>query len=174
MSAKLVQVNKSIVDTAVSSILLTGIDTNNAYQLVMTNITPSTINADVQLCLTESGTGSGDSDYDRSAKQTRSDTTFSDLADTNQTGFLLSGSLNNTVGKGFNGIVNIFNANDSSEYTYTTYETSYIAEDGSTLLGMQGGGVYTQTTAVDGIEIKLVSPTSNISSGTVALYEVLA
>ena len=174
MAGKLVQVNKNIVDTAVSSILLTGIDTDNVYQLVMTNITPSTINADVQLRLTESGTGSADSDYDRSGKMPRSDTTFSDLADTNATGFLLSGSLNNTVGKGFNAIVNIYNANDSSEYTYATHETCYIAEDGSTFLGIQGGGVYTQTTAVDGIEIKLVGPTSNIASGTVALYEVLA
>lgn len=174
MSGKLVQVNKSIVDTAVSSILLTGIDTDSVYQLVMTNITPSTANSDVTLRVTESGTGSGDSDYDNSGKQPRSDTTFTDLSGTNNDKFFVSGSLNNTVGKGFSGIVNIYNANDSSEFTYLTFQTCYIAEDGSTFLGIQGGGVYTQTTAVDGIEIKLVSPTSNIESGTVALYEVLA
>ena len=173
MVGKLVQVNKNIVDTAVSSIVLTGIDTDNNYQLVLTNITPSTINADVYLRFTESGTPSSDSDYDESGKQPRSDTTFSDLADTNRGFFVLSGSLNNTVGKGFNAVVNIYNANNSSEYTYATFESCYMAEDGTTFLGIQGGGVYTQTTAVDGIEISFEGPTSNIASGTVALYEVV-
>ena len=174
MAGKLVQVNSSIVDTAVSSILLTGIDTDNPYILALTNITPTTLNADVLFRLTESGSASSDADYDESAKQPRSDTTFSDLADTNREFWVLSGSLNTTVGKGFNAIITIYNANDSSEFTYVTIETCYIAEDGSTFLGIQGGGVYTQTTAVDGIEIKLESPTSTIKSGSVGLYEVLA
>ena len=173
MAGKLKEINSSVLTGAVSSVKLTGIDTDNVYKLVMTNITPSTINADVILRLTEGGTASADSDYDESAKQPRSDTTFSDLADTNRDMFVLSGSLNNTVGTGFNGVVNIFNANNSGLYTYVTIETCYMAEDGSTFLGIQGGGVYTQTTAVDGIEITLEGPVSNIASGSIALYEVL-
>ena len=174
MAGQLVQVNHSIVSTAVSSVKLTGIDSDNPYVVAITNLSPATINADVIFRLTEGGTASSDSDYDESAKQPRSDTTFTDLADANRGFFGLSGSLNTTEGKGFNAIIKIYNANNSSEHTYVTIETCYIAEDGSTFLGIQGGGVYTQTTAVDGFEITMEGPTSNIKSGTFVMYEELA
>ena len=150
---------------------LTGIDsTYNVYKLVITNLTPSTINADVKIRVTESGSASADSDYDRTAKLFRTDTTYSNLADTNQDGFLLSGSLNNTVGKGFSSTMYIFNAPNGSEYTHTTHESSYMAEDTTTFLGIQGSGVYTQATVVDGVNITLVGPSSDIASGQFVLY----
>ena len=70
MAGKLKEINSSVLTGAVSSVKLTGIDTDNVYKLVMTNITPSTINADVILRLTEGGTASADSDYDESAGDT--------------------------------------------------------------------------------------------------------
>ena len=42
----------------------------------------------------------------------------------------------------FNTITYIFNANNSSEYTFITTEQVYMA-DGGTMLGNQGGGVFT-------------------------------
>ena len=173
MAGQLVQVATNTVSSAVSSVTLTGIDTNDVYMLAISNLTPSTINADMKLRVTESGSASADSDYDRGAKMLRTDTTYSNLADANADGFLLSGSLNNTNGKGFNCIVYIFNAYDSSEYTYTTHESLYMSEDLGTLLGLQGGGVYTQTTEVDGVGITMVGPTSDIQSGTLTLYRVV-
>ena len=173
MAGSLVQVATTTVSSAVSSVTLTGIDSNDVYMLAISNLTPATINADIKLRVTESGSASADSDYDRGAKMLRTDTTYSNLSDTNADGFLISGSLNNTDGKGFGCIVYIYNANSSSEYTYTTHETAYMSEDLTTLLGIQGGGVYTQTTAVDRVNITMVSPTSDIQSGTLTLFKVV-
>tara|TARA_E500000318_G_scaffold108164_1_gene118500 strand:- start:24 stop:545 length:522 start_codon:yes stop_codon:yes gene_type:complete len=173
MAGQLVQVDTETVSSAVASVTLTGIDSDDVYMLAISNLTPATVNADMKLRVTESGTASPDSDYDRSAKLLRNDTTFSNLADTNTDGWLLSGSLNNTDGKGFGCIVYIYNANNSSEYTFTTHETAYMSEDLTTLLGIQGGGVYTQTTAVDGVNITMVGPTSDIQSGTFTLYKIV-
>ena len=173
MAGQLVQVDTETVTSAVASVTLTGIDSDDVYMLAISNLTPATINADMKLRVTESGTASADSDYDRSAKMLRTDTTFSNLADTNTDGWLLSGSLNNTDGKGFGCIVYIYNANNSSEYTFTTHETAYMSEDLTTLLGIQGGGVYTQTTAVDGVNITMVGPTSDIQSGKFTLYKIV-
>ena len=174
MAGSLIKIDEEIVTSAVASVTLTGIDsTYDVYMLAISNLTPATINADMKLRVTESGTASADSDYDRSAKLLRNDTTFSNLADTNTDGWLLSGSLNNTDGKGFGCIVYIYNANNSSEYTFTTHETAYMSEDLTTLLGIQGGGVYTQTTAVDGVNITMVGPTSDIQSGKFTLYKIV-
>ena len=171
MAGALIEIQKVTVSSAVSSVTLTGIDTTyDVYKLVINNLTPSTINADVYLQVTESGSVSSDSDYDEVAKQFRTDTTFSDLADRNRAFWVLSGSLNNTVGKGFNNVTYIFNANDSSDYTFVTIDSNYLAEDTTTLLGIKGGGTYTQSTSVDGVHIKLEGPTSNIASGTFTLY----
>jgi hypothetical protein len=46
-------------------------------------------------------------------------------------------------------------------------ENGYLADDG-TFLGTQGGGVYTQTTTVDGVSISF--DTGNIDAGTFTLY----
>ena len=81
--------------------------------------------------------------------------------------FLTLTSLENEAGKTFNGHCYIFNANNSSEYTFITVENGYLADDG-TFLGEQGGGVYTQTTTVDGVNISF--DTGNIDAGTFKLY----
>jgi len=173
MAGSLVKINEDIVTSSQSSVTLTGIDdTYDVYKLVINNLVPVTINSDVYLLVTEGGSVSNDSDYDEAAKQLRSDTTFGNLGDKNRAFWVMSGSLNNTAGKGFNCEVYIFNAPNSSEYTYVTIDSLYISEDLGTLLGIQGGGVYTQTTAVDGVHIKLEGPTSNIATGTFTLYGI--
>ena len=171
MAGSLIEIQKVTVSSAVSGVTLTGIDsTYDVYKLVINNLTPSTINADVYLQVTEGGSVSADSDYDEVAKQFRTDTTFSNLTDRNRAFWVLSGSLNNTAGKGFQNVTYIFNAYDSSQYTMVTIDSNYLAEDGSTLLGIVGGRTYTQNTSVDGVYIKCEGPTSTIASGTFTLY----
>ena len=171
MAGSVIEIQKVTVSSAVSGVTLTGIDTTyDVYKLVINNLTPSTINADVYLQVTEGGSVSTDSDYDYAAKLFRTDTTFGNLTNRNSAYWPLSGSLNNTVGKGFQNITYIFNAYDSSQYTMVTIDSNYLAEDGSTLLGYVGGGTYTQNTSVNGVHIKCEAPTSNIASGTFTLY----
>ena len=121
MAGSLVKIDEEIVTSAVASVPLTGIDsTYDVYLLVMNNVSPATLNADVYLRVTESGTASSDSDYDLAYKLLRTDTTFTNIALTNQAQWGLSGSLENEAGKTFNGHCYIFNANNSSEYTFVS------------------------------------------------------
>ena len=62
-------------------------------------------------------------------------TTYSEISSTNQTKWGISGSLENEAGKTFNGHCYIFNANNSSEYTFITIENVYLADDGTMLGG---------------------------------------
>lgn len=168
MAGSLIKIDEEIVSSAVSSVQVTGIDsTYDVYLLVMQNVSPATVNADVVLRVEESGTASTDSDYDIAYKLLRADTTFSEISSTNQTKWGISGSLENEAGKTFNGHCYIFNANNSSEYTFITIENVYLADDG-TMLGQQGGGVYTQTTTVDGLNISFDD--GNVDAGTFTLY----
>ena len=170
MAGQLVQVATETVTSAVASVTLTGIDSDDVYFLAMNNVSPATVNADVFLRVTESGTASSDSDYDLAYKLLRTDTTFSNIGLTNQAQWQISGSLENEAGKTFNGHCYIYNANNSSEYTFVTIENGYMADDG-TFLGEQGGGVYTQTTTVDGVSISF--DTGNIDAGTFTLYKIV-
>ena len=168
MAGSLIKIDEETVSSAVASVTLTGIDsTYDVYLLTLNNVSPATLNADVFLRVTESGTASSDSDYDLAYKLLRTDTTFTNINLTNQAQWGISGSLENEAGKTFNGHCYIFNANNSSEYTFITIENGYMADDG-TFLGEQGGGVYTQTTTVDGVNISF--DTGNIDAGTFKLY----
>ena len=79
--------------------------------------------------------------------------------------------LSNNAGNGTNETSNfycyIYNANNSSGYTFMTKE---VAELNSTpeLVGQQGGGVYTQNTAINGLTYFMNS--GNIDAGTFRLY----
>ena len=92
MAASLIKIDEEIVTSAVSSVSVTGIDsTYDVYLLVMENVSPATVNADVVLRVEESGTASTDSDYDIVYKLLRSDTTsFTELSYTNQTKWAIS------------------------------------------------------------------------------------
>ena len=170
MAGSLKKIQETTVSSAVSSVTLTGIDSKfDVYLLTLNNVSPATVNADVFLRVTESGTASSDSDYDLAYKLFRTDTTFSDISNTNQAQWQISGSLENEAGKTFNGHCYIFNANNSSEFTFITAENGYLADDG-TFLGEQGGGVYKQTTTVDGVSISF--DTGNIDAGTITLYGI--
>ena len=163
---KLVQVATGTA-SASANLTLTGIDTDDVYLLTLMNIVPATANADVYLRVTESGSASSDSDYDEGYKVLRADTTFQNEGSENNDHWLLSGSMQTDTGKSCNAYVYIYNANDSSEYTYISAHSIYFH---TTILGNVFGGLYTQTTAVDGIQV--VFDTGNIASGTATLYRV--
>ena len=62
-------------------------------------------------------------------------------------------------------------ANDCSEYTYASFETTFRNAYGGALQGAHGGGAFTVASAVDGIYFQQDS--GNISSGTITLYKVV-
>ena len=169
MSASLIKIAETTVSSPTSIVTITGFSsTYDVYKVVLSGISPATTDSDLYMRFTESGSVSADTDYDEASKQLRSDTTFSNLADDNRGFFVLSGSLEDETGKNLNGEIYVFNSQESMA-TQCTINTVYVADDG-TMLGIQGGGSYSQSTVVDGVSFNFEGPTANIDSGTFSVY----
>ena len=170
MAGKLVQVDTNTVTSAVSSVTLTGIDSNNPYMLVVSNYIPSSDGADMKIRVVESGTPNSSSNYDMAAKVLRTDTTFGEDEHVNATEFDTSTSIGNDTGEAANWIFYIYNAYDNSRFTYFTHENVMLGTT-ALLIGRQGGGVFTSASQVGGLQ--MFPNTGNIASGTFTLYKVV-
>jgi hypothetical protein len=165
----LVQVDTETVTSAVASVTLTGIDSDDVYMLTISGAVP-TSSSDGKIRVTKGGTAQSDSEYDWAFKGLRTDTTFSNLSSTNEADIRYIGgwSTVSTSSVGGNAIVYLYNFNSSSEYSFVTSELTTMWSGG--LLGAQGGGVHTVASASDGIQFFY---SSNLTSGTFTLYRVV-
>jgi len=169
MAGQLIQVNTATVSVATPSVTLTGIDSDDVYMVAIRGLSPATSQV-LRGRLTEGGTENTTANYDFAAKGLKTSAAFENNSGANYSYFNISDSyVNATTEKNFNGIFYIYNANNSSEYTFITFETSQFA--GSELYGNQGGGVFTVTSSVDGIYFYISG--INIDSGTFTLYKVV-
>jgi len=169
MAGSLIKIDEEIVTSAVGSVTLTGIDsTYDVYMVVYNN---AKVSADgttkISMRFTESGTPNTTANYDRASKFLRTVVSFGNLSNTNQTSFNTEASIGNATGEHQNKIFYIFNANNSSEYTFMTEEATQVASTGE-LSGQQGGGVFTVTSAVDGVNF--FSTGGDINSAVFTLY----
>ena len=167
MAGSLIKIDEEIVTSAVASVTLTGIDsTYDVYMLKLNNVLPSA-DAVLEMQVTVSGSADTSANYDNAKKLLRSDTSFSNLADINQTDLNFSATLGSATNEGTNGFAYLFNFNNASEYSFGTIELS--GRDGSgNLRGSQGGFVHTVAQSCDGVLFKM--STGNIASGTFNLY----
>jgi len=166
----LAQVATSTVTSAVSSVQLTGISDNSVYLLTYNNLIQENNNVDVNIrFINSSGSDITSSEYDRAQKYLRASTTFINRTGTNQAqGQIVEAGGNNTNEQS-NGLVYIYNAYSSSEFTFYTNEGAYTNID-TYLVGGQGGGVLTSEETVTGVTLLMGS--GNIESGTFTLYKV--
>ena len=173
MAGSLVQVATNTVTSAVSSVSLVGINSDDVYMLAFNNVIGSSGNNNLEMRVTESGTPNTTSNYDWTAKKIDATTTFANQYVANLDHFYLNIQVGNDSADGEEneGIVYIYNANDSSEFTYMSQETVYLNPFSGGLNGAMGGGAFTSTSAVDGVNIFF--STGNISSGTFTLYKVV-
>ena len=169
MAGQLVQVATETVTSAVASVTLTGIDSDDVYMVAVNNFTPTTDNVSVSLRFTVSGTADSSSNYDRAFKFFKADTTFSNISSTNQTE-LLVGNIGTGTSESYQAIYYLYNFNNASEYSFCTVEVSARDLNGN-LRGGQGGAVLTVAQATDGIQLKATS--GNVASGTFTLYRVV-
>ena len=90
---------------------------------------------------------------------------------TSQTSIRLGGDVETS--DNFNGYFYIYNANDSSKYTFITSHSAYTGTSGAGGFGSSfGGGVYTQAETINGIRIGQSTTVTSFSSGTAKLYGV--
>ena len=171
MAGSLIKIDEEIVTSAVASVTLGGSDWDSSYDVYMVkfnNVVPDFDPIDLKMRVTESGTPNTTANYDRASKLLRTNSTFVNSSATNETSWDLSTGIGTATGEQANGVCYIFNANNSSEYTFMTKE---ITELNTTpeLVGQQGGGVFTSVSSVNGVNI-FFNSSKNIASGTFSLY----
>tara|TARA_B100001250_G_scaffold405525_1_gene423128 strand:- start:2913 stop:3428 length:516 start_codon:yes stop_codon:yes gene_type:complete len=171
MAGNLVQVDTETVTSAVASVTLTTINTDDVYMVAMHNVAPVTDNVYLKGRVTTGGTADSDSQYDRATKTLRANTSFGNGAEQNASEWYIQENTNGTgTSEVCNGIIYLYNFNNSSEYSFITVEMSSV--DASTNHnGSQGARVHTVDEANDGINFFFSS--GNIASGTFTLYKVI-
>jgi len=167
MAGKLVQVATETVTSAVSSLDLIGTTTDDVYMLTGANIECSTATAYIQLRFTESGTPNTSANYDGAFKLIRAYNTFLNRTNLNSNHIELTRLAQGSGANTSNFIVYIYNANNSSEYTFVTNEAVALTSSASTE-GSAGGSVFTSASQVNGVN--LFFNTGNIAGGTFTLY----
>lgn len=173
MAGKLVQVATNTVTSAVASVTLTGIDSDDVYMVAVMGYIPQTDDKDLFARVTKASDSSADStaNYDRASKLLRTNTTFSNSSATNQTEMRLANGTGNATGETAHCILYLYNFNNSSEYSFITVEQTGLNAS-SIHMGKQGGEVMTVAQSCNGINF-FVEGGGNILSGTFTLYKVI-
>ena len=162
MSDALVLVSSNVLSSETGSVTLTGMSSTFTHYLATFNeVTPTVANADLQFRFTVGGSAVSSNDYDEAIAFLRNDSTNDNNQQTNRNNMFLTGSIENDNLGASNGLIYIFNS-QNSDNTYATLEDVYIAEDG-TMLGQQGGFLLTSSSVVDGVQYFFDS--GNIKAG---------
>ena len=165
-------ISKNTISSPVSSVILTGINSTNPYLLTFNDVVSASDSKQFTIRVTASGSAKTTSDYDQTLKTMSPVAGFGNQGNTNNSSWLSSTfSSGNGTGESDNGLVYLYHFNNSSEYSFCTYEVVKVQLT-PYLVGEIGGGVYTVAEAHDGIEVRYDDGT-NIASGTFALYEIL-
>ena len=166
----LLQVATSTVTSAVASVTLTGIDSDDVYMLAISKLIPVS-DSFIQLRVTESGTANSTSNYDYARLGLNSDASFDEGSDTNQSAFPFIATVeSSTSGTGGNAICYLYNFNNSSEFSFITSEEVHFHNNGNAR-GFQGGLSFTSQSSCDGVNI--FANSGNIASGTFTLFKII-
>ena len=165
----LVQVATNTVTSAVAQVDLIGTTTDDVYMIAFNNVQP--VNNAVQLICRVLVSDSPDtsSNYDRAGKQLVTGN-MGNLSGANESFTYISGSQTGTGTSETNqGILYLYNFNNSNEYSYVTTDTVNRDAGGVHTYGLQGGWVNTVNQSCNGLRIYF--STGNIASGTFTLYK---
>jgi hypothetical protein len=165
----LTKINEEIVSSSTSYVELAGMtNAHNVFLFTFNNVTLSVDERDLRLRFLESGTVNETTNYDYAYNVLDATTNSEDpVGTTNISSMDLTLNTGTGTSEMVNGMVYIFMSQISSEYTYTTMETSIYAHTARGR-GLHGGGVFTQQSVVDGL--RLLNASANILTGTFSLY----
>ena len=163
----LVQVATNTVTSAVSSVTLTGIDSDDVYMVTIVGASPSSGVDQIRTRFTASSTPQTTANYDYANKFFRASAAFINDSNTNLTYTTGTGNIDNAF-EGGNGIFYLYNFNNASEYSFMTIESvTFGFSEGR---GYAGGTVYTVAEAHNGVQFLALA--GNIDSGTFTLYKL--
>ena len=162
---QLVQVAKTIVTTGDSTIAINGIDSDDVYFLVGTDIISTQSNCELFIRVNASSSAQDSSNYDY-GNRVMSSSSMNNRNSQNQTkGYVVDNV--NTYGMNFSAF--LYNFNNASEYSYIEHES--VADVSNQKLGNFGGTVFTVSAAHNGVTIHGHAGTFN--SGNLYLYKVI-
>ena len=171
MAGLLIKIDEEIVTSAVASVTLGGADWDSSYDVYMVKFnqleTDSSSANTIAVRFLASSSPDTSSNYDYAYKTLKDYASFSNDSNTNLDRFYLSTIYTANFSQD-NGILYLFNFNNSSEYSFCTVETTQ-RNSRPGLSGSQGGAVLTVAQATNGIQI-FMNATGNIDNGTFTLY----
>jgi hypothetical protein len=122
----LIQVATTTVTSAVSAVVLTGIDDDSVYMVTINNFFPDVDNKDPVTRVTVSGTAQSTSNYDRAIKILKANTSFGNVGNQNRSAFDVLTGAGTGTGEQNNAILYLYNFNNSSENSYITVQNTAI------------------------------------------------
>ena len=172
MIGNLKHLSTTSVTSDVADVTFTGLDDDSIYVFYLTNVIPSNDAKYLRLNFTESGSPNSTTNYDYGAYFIRSNSSFADLHNQNQSGFNITNHTNGTAGnESTNAELFVMGHNRSNEYTMGIVNSANRDSSGNTY-STPTSMVFTVYSVVDGV--KFFYNTNNISSGEFSLYKVLS
>lgn len=172
--SSLIKLDEAEVTSSQSSVTLTGFtDTYSTYVIYLEHIVPDTDAVNIQIQLTASGVAQGTSNYDRAYLAIYANGTASSVSQSTNAGFSIlnaGDNIGSATDEGFSGVVHIFSARSSAEYTSGTIESAF-GSDSQGVMGSLGGFLYTVAEVHDGVKFTF-SSSANIESGKFSLYGI--
>jgi len=168
---QLLQVATETVTSAVAYVDLIGTTTDDVYMVAFNNVQPVSDATQLICRVLTSSSPDTSSNYDRAWKSYKATGTFGNQAGTNESFTYISGGQAGTGTSETNqGILYLYNFNNSSEYSFVTVEGTNI-DYNQVLVGIMGGWVHTVSQSCNGL--RMFFATGNIASGTFTLYKVV-
>ena len=170
MAGNLSLVSTTTVSSAVSEVIITGLDDTKVYLYLISDVIPSNDGTYLNMRFTESGTANSTTNYDYGAYYIRSNSSFVDLHNVNQSQLNITNHTSGTGGQeSVNAEIMVTGHNRSNEYTMMIIN-SVNRDSGGNTYGTPTSGVFTVYSTVDGVRFAFNS--GNIASGKFSLYKV--
>ncbi len=165
----LVQVATNTVTSAVGSVTLTGINSDDVYMVTYINTQGSVNDKYLYLRVQEGGSDNTGNNYNYAGKKLKTYSSFQNGYAYNQAqARLIDEKLGDQDQETANGMLYIYSANNSSEFTFWTTE-NVNRDGGGNLMSLTGGGAFRVASAVDGVTFYFES--GNVVSGTFTLFK---
>ena len=170
MAGSLIKIDEEIVTSAVASVTLTGIDSDDVYMVTANNVVQSTNTGSFDIRVTKSGTNDSTANYDSARKLLYANGAFSNQTEQNQNRWDIE-LIGTTSTSNGNFIFYLYNFNSSTEYSFITIEETTYNSNGD-FFGNTGGAVHKVASASDGLYF-FNDASNQIESGTFTLYKVV-
>lgn len=171
--SSLVKLNETEITSSTFEVKMTGFtDAYNTYVVYLEHIVPDTDAVNIQIRLTAGGVTQSTANYDRAYLAIYANGTAASVSQNTNAGFSILNAGDNVgsaTDEGFSGVVHIFSARSSAEYTSGTIESAF-GSDSQGVMGSLGGFLYTVAEVHDGVRFTFSS--GNIESGKFSLYGI--